>query len=255
MSTVANQRSVQVGSRLAPAFVGLMSIGAALFLLQSAAATPEWHRLEFVGLLLAGAVSSRFKIKLPGLNGNMSVNLPFIFIAITQLSMAEALAVAGLSVFIQSIPKAPHKFVMVQAAFNLSTALVAAGLAWHVFRSAAALHQNAAFSLVLSCATHLLASTLPVAIIISLTDRRDAFVTWYEIFHLSFPYYLASTGLASIAAGVGTHASLPMLLGFVLVMFVTYRSYRLYFEALRMQRAHRSAKPAATQAKGAAAGQ
>lgn len=246
MSTVANQRSVQVGSKLAPAFVGLMAIGAALFLLQSAAAKPEWHGLEFVGLLLAGALSSRLKIKLPGLNGNMSVNLPFIFIAITQLSMAEALVVAGVSVFIQTVPKAPHKFVMIQAAFNLATAVAAASLAWHAFRSAAALDQNPAFSLVLSCTTHLLASTLPVAIIISLTDRRDAFRTWYEIFHLSFPYYLASTGLASIAAGVGAHASIPMLVGLVFVMFVTYRSYRLYFDALRVQRA--SAKPAEAEA-------
>ncbi len=254
MTTVANQRSVQVGARLAPAFVGLMAIGAALLLLQSASATPEWHPWQFVGLVVAGAVSSRFKIKLPGLDGNMSVNLPFIFMAMTQLSMAEALVVGGVSVLIQSIPRAPHKFAPIQAAFNLSTAVVAVGLGWLVFHAGATLHLNAAFALVLGCATHLLISTAAVAVIISLTAGRAPWRTWSDIFQLSFPYYLASTGLSSIAAGVGAHASVPMLVGFVFVMFVTYRSYRLYFDALRTQRAAQQPEPV-SQAKAAASGQ
>ena len=56
-----------------------------------------------------------------------------------------------------------------------------------------------------------------------------------NIVQLSFPYYLASTGLVAIAAGVGDHTSWPTLLGVTCVMFVTYRSYRLYFSAMRTQ--------------------
>jgi hypothetical protein len=74
---------------------------------------------------------------------------------------------------------------------------------------------------------------MPVALILSLVDSRPAFRTWSDIFHLSFPYYLASTGLASIAAGLGGHTSWPMLLGIACVMIVTYRSYRMYFNAMR----------------------
>src|SRR5438874_3796554 len=130
MSTVANQETTKPSSRLASIVVGLMAVGAVGVLIQSAAGTHEWHRWEFLGLAVAAAVSSRLKVKLPGLNGNMSVNLPFIFIALRQLNSIEAFVVAGSAVFIQSIPKAPHKFVPVRAIFNLSTALVAAGLAW-----------------------------------------------------------------------------------------------------------------------------
>jgi hypothetical protein len=86
---------------------------------------------------------------------------------------------------------------------------------------------------VLACASHLLASTVPVAVIIALTDNRHVLRTWVDILELSFPYCLASTGLASIAAGVGGHTSWPMLVGIACVMFVTYRSYRLYFAAMR----------------------
>jgi hypothetical protein len=156
-------------------------------------------------------------------------------------------------VFVQSIPKAPHKFVPVQVIFNVSTAVAAAGLGWNASRFAAGSHLNTSASLVAGCAAHLLISTVPVAIIISLTDGRAIFRTWTEIFQLSFPYYLASTGLASIAAGVGGHTSWPTLMGIVLVMFVTYRSYRMYFDS--MSQAAELRVDTGRNAKGAIAGQ
>ena len=235
MSTAANPGLVKAGPRLAPFFVGFMALSAAMILVQVASGTHDWHRREFLGLVIAGAVSSRLKVKFPGLNGNMSVNLPFIFIAMTQLSVGEALLVALVSVFIQSIPQALHKFVPVQVLFNLSTALVAAGLGWHAFRFVLDSHRNVPAALALSCATHFLVSTVPVAVILSLVDNRPAIRTWINIVQLSFPYYLASTGLVSIAAGVGDHTGWPTLLGVTCIMFVTYRSYRLYFGAVRTQ--------------------
>jgi hypothetical protein len=115
----------------------------------------------------------------------------------------------------------------------MSTAMVAAGLGWHAFQFGYVAHLNLAASLAWSCVVHLLASTVPVAVVISLMDSRRAFGTWSEIFHLSFPYYLASTGLASIAAAVGGHTNWPTLAGIACVMFVTYRSYRMYFNAMQ----------------------
>lgn len=253
MSTVANNQVIKGSSRLAPIVVGLMALGAVSAVIQSAARTHEWHRWEFLGLAVAAAVSSRLKVKLPGLNGNMSVNLPFIFIALRQLNSLEALMVAGTAVFIQSIPKAPHKFVPVRAAFNLSTALVAAGLAWHTFQFGSALHFNPEVSLVIGCGMHLLASTLAVATIISVSEGSPALQTWSDLFHLSFPYYLASTGLASIVAGLGMHTSWPVLVGTMFVMFVTYRSYRMYFAAVRESESMANASVAS--ARSAAAGQ
>jgi hypothetical protein len=216
-----------------PLFVGFMALSAAMMLVQVANGIHDWHSREFVGLVIAGAVSSRLKVKFPGLNGSMSVNLPFIFIAMTHLSLGEGLLVALVSVFIQSVPQAPHKVVPVQVLFNVSTALVAAGLGWHTFRLVLDSHMNVAAALALSCATHFVLSTVPVALILTLVDNRPAVRTWVDIVQLSFPYYLASTGLVSIAAGFGGHTSWPTLLGVTCVMFVTYRSYRLYFNAMR----------------------
>jgi hypothetical protein len=229
MSTLGNAGTTNSGSRNAPVFVGFTGMCALAILIHSLFTMHGWHSWEFLSLLLVAALTSRLKIKLPGLNGNMSVSLPFILIAVTQLSLAEALAVASSSILIQSVPRAPHKFKPVQMMFNVSTGLIAAEVGWQTFHRMSVLNFTPTVSLLAGCAAYFFASTLPVAMIISLSENRKAFGTWSEIVHLSFPYYLASTGLASIAAALGGNASWPMLVGMSLVMFVTYRSYRVYF--------------------------
>jgi hypothetical protein len=229
MSTLGNAGPTNSGSRMAPVFVGFTGICASAVLIHGLFSIHGWHSWEFLSLLVVAALTSRLKIKLPDLNGNMSVSLPFILIAMTQLSLPEALAVAASSIFIQSVPRQRNKFRPVQVLFNVSTGLVAAELGWQVFQRVSVLNFTPTLSLLSGCAAYFFASTIPVAMIISLTEKRDAFPTWSEIVHLSFPYYVASTGLASIAAAIGGHASWPMLVGMSLVMFVTYRSYRVYF--------------------------
>ena len=229
MSTLGNTGATNPGSGTAPVFLGVTGMCASAVLIHGLFTIHGWHPWEFLSLLLVAALTSRLKIKLPGMNGNMSVSLPFILIAMTQLSLPEALVVAAFSIFTQSVPKRPNKFRPVQALFNVSTGLVAAELGWQAFHRGSALQFNPALSLLLGCAAYFFASTIPVAVIISLTENRKAFRTWSEIVHLSFPYYVASTGLASIAAAIGGHTNWPMLVGMSLVMFVTYRSYRIYF--------------------------
>src|SRR6266705_3407505 len=110
MSTLGNAGTTNSGSRTAPVFVGFTGICASAILIHGLFTIHGWHSWEFLSLLLVAALTSRLKIKLPGLNGNMSVSLPFILIAMTQLSLPEALAVAASSIFVQSVPRGPHKF-------------------------------------------------------------------------------------------------------------------------------------------------
>ena len=229
MSTLGNAVTTNSGSQTAHVFVGFTGICASAIVIHGLLAIHGSHSWEFLSLILIAGLTSRLKIKLPGLNGNMSVSLPFILIAMTQLSLPEALAVAASSIFIQSIPRAPHKFKPAQVLFNVSTGLVAAELGWQTFHRVSVLNFTPTLSLLAGCAVYFFASTIPVAMIIWLSENRKAFRTWSDIVHLSFPYYVASTGLASIAAAIGGNANWPMLVGMSLVMFVTYRSYRVYF--------------------------
>src|SRR5215467_3502321 len=62
--------------------------------------------LELLALLFMTMIASRLKVKLPGINGSMSVNVPFLLIVAVRLSPGESLAIAALASLVQSIPAA-----------------------------------------------------------------------------------------------------------------------------------------------------
>jgi hypothetical protein len=192
---------------------------------------PFLHPLRFLCFLVAALLTSRLKLKLPGLNGNMSVNLPVILVAVATLSLLEALAVACASTLIQSLPTGRGKLKPVQVLFNCGNMALAVGLAGLVLHWVRSLGISIPAILLPAAATAavLLAQTVPVATVISLTEGARVVAVWHRIFLLSFPYYLASAGISSLSA-IGRHASwLPILL--LPIMFMVYCSYREYFGA------------------------
>ena len=57
---------------------------------------------QLVLLLAAAALSSRFKVKLPGMTSSMSGNLPVILLGVTQLGFFASLLVAATAAVAQS---------------------------------------------------------------------------------------------------------------------------------------------------------
>ncbi|MGZ4866187.1 MAG: hypothetical protein ACXV7C_03120, partial [Candidatus Angelobacter sp.] len=105
-------------------FVALIVISGLVFLGDAVFNARSMPTARFGAFLLVACVAARLKIKLPGLTGTMSVNLPFILVAAAELITAEALAVGFISTFVQCLPKG-IKFNLVQAAFNCSTITLA----------------------------------------------------------------------------------------------------------------------------------
>ncbi|MBZ5719643.1 MAG: hypothetical protein LAO03_04605 [Acidobacteriia bacterium] len=211
----------------------------------------HWHRVQYfrvLTLLMIAVVASRFKLKLPGLNSNMSVNLPFILIATVQLSLFEALIVGLASTLVQCFPKDRSKLQPLQLLFNLSTMAVAVGIGNLVFQQRGAGGANWASSsllLVLVATGFFCAQTIPVAAVISLTEGGKLIRIWSTIFHLSFPYYVLSAGVTSIVATASAHVGWPIPVLALPVMYATHLSYRLYFRsAVSLEKTQALAKSA-----------
>src|SRR5690242_17875627 len=81
---------------------------------------------QFFTLLAAAMVAARLKVKLPGMTGTMSVNLPFVLLAVSQLSLVEALIVACASTLVQTLPTGTHRFQPVHALFNFGNMALSA---------------------------------------------------------------------------------------------------------------------------------
>ncbi len=116
--------------------------------------------------------------------------------------------------------------------FSVSTMMLAAGAAALLLHNdwlSGATHRIPSLSLVAACSMFFVINTLPVATIISLTEGSHLLRIWSSICHLSFPYYVACTGVTSIITAMSQLIGWQVPLAILPVMLLMYRCYRLYF--------------------------
>ena len=190
-------------TRLAQTFIGAMIVAGFGSTIWSAVNSHTLHLSYALAVAALAAATSRMKVKLPGINGNMSVNMPFLLIAVVNLSAVEAVAIACVSTLVQCWPKPESRFKPVQMLFNLSMMACAA--------------------------TFFLGQTAPVAGIITLTEGTALRRIWLSIAQLSFPYYVVSAGVTSMVNVISHHTGWKLALAAFPVMYCIYKSYQMYF--------------------------
>jgi hypothetical protein len=193
---------------------------------------------RFLGTFLVALFAARLKVSLPRLTGSMSVNLPFILLALSELSLAEALLITGASTLVQCLWSENGQQKPIKTVFNVGVTLMAAQAAWLTMQATA---PNSGLGLSLGALAYLLVNTIPVAAIIALTESGRLFGTWRQILQLTFPYFVLAAGVAGLAK-LATHAFawyIPLLI--LPLMFLVQRSYTLYFQTLRNNTGQQSA--------------
>ncbi len=213
-------------------FVGAMAIAGLAGTAYAAAIDHALHIPYALALLGMAALTSRMKAKLPGIEGNMSVNLPFLLMAVVNLSAAEAITIAALSTAVQTWPKKNAKLKPQQMLFNVSMLALATSIASLVWHSGAFSKTSAiADPVMLATATAMFffGQTAPVAGVIAVSEGTNLPRTWWSIAQLSFPYFVLSAGLTTMTDIVSHHTGWPIAMLAFPVMYAVHRSYRLYF--------------------------
>jgi len=214
----------------AKVFVGLVALCA---LVNLGCGLMRWESGDLIRLgcfVVLSAAASRMKVSLPGLNGNMSVNLPFMLLAALELTLAQALIVAAVSTAAQCLPKNGKSMTALQVVFNISTivnAVAIAHLLAHSSYGTVALPKS--LLVAAAAAGFFLLDTFSVAIVIGLSEGAPVLKTWKDIVVLSFPYCVLSAGLASMAATAIMYVAWYVPLALFPVMVLTYISYKRYF--------------------------
>src|SRR5947199_2636103 len=179
-------------------FIGLMMvIGVAVIGRGALQFRPE-SMVKFFLCLVLTAVASRLRVRLPGVNGTMSINLPFFLIAATQLSAAEALLIACVGSIVQSLPRTGGKLQPVRVAFNAATVTSAVAFGAYAFSVGGSAGWVASVALVSATASFFIANTVPVALVLWLAEGAQPVNTWLEIARLTVPYYVVSAGVAAV---------------------------------------------------------
>ena len=227
---------------LSIACTGAAVLGYGLWNWQSA----DWARYLF--LLCISALASGMKVTLSAGSGTMSMNFLFILIGFESLSLGETLVIGCMGILIQRFYLAKHRPSAVQSIFNVASMACSIGAGYAAFDAGvrAGTWFETPLLLLLSAGTFFLANTFSVALVIALTEGKSAWAVWRESYFWSFPNYLVGAavalGLNAFSKAFGWQMSVLLLP----VLFVIYRSHRLYVDRLEedKQRAEQERKHA-----------
>jgi diguanylate cyclase (GGDEF)-like protein/putative nucleotidyltransferase with HDIG domain len=212
--------------------VGIWSLVHALWHWQSADLT------RFVCYLLVAVLASSLKIQLPGIDGTMSVNFLFILLSVLELSLPETLVLGCTATLAQCLFGTQQKRVPIKIVFNvlsmMANAIAISYYAYHALQKIAG--AGTLLLLVITALIFFVANTVPVAIVISLTERKPARKVWGECHFWSFPYYMVGAAVVFavglLSKKIGWQTSLLVLP----LIYWVYRSYHLYLAKLAAEK-------------------
>jgi diguanylate cyclase (GGDEF)-like protein/putative nucleotidyltransferase with HDIG domain len=194
-------------------------------------------RVKFACYLLIAVLASTMKVRLPGIEGTMSVHFLFVLLCIMELSLLETLVIGCAAALVQTLWKPKRPPELIKLVFNLSMTSNAVGLTYFAYHmSAGPLKNSVPLLLVVAACAYFTSNTVPVAVVIALSEERSLHKIWTETFFWSFPYYLAGAavvGLINLATRfIGWQSALLVLP----VMYWLYRSYHLYLGRLEEEK-------------------
>ena len=202
----------------------------------------QWQMVDigrFACYLLIALLASGLKVSLPGINGSMSVNFFFIILGVMELSIPETVIIGCASSLVQSFWRSNSKPKLIQLTFNIAnmaTAIYAASLAYKFTDIYTG--RTIALMLVAAACTYFVTNTVPVAIVISLTEKKNFQKIWSECYFWSFPYYLVGAAISGLVSYINNFVGWQTSLLVFPVIYWVYRSYRLYLGRLEDEKRH-----------------
>jgi diguanylate cyclase (GGDEF)-like protein/putative nucleotidyltransferase with HDIG domain len=205
-----------------------------------ATAAFQWHPNDwarFVCYLVVALFASGLKVVLPGIDGTMSVNFLFILIGILELSFPETLVIGCMSALLQAVwnTKRPELFKVTFNVLGMMAPAIALSY-WTYAHSGPWVHHRVPLMVVAAACVYFLSNTLPIALVISLTENQPFRRIWSDCYFWSFPYYLLGAAIAGLVSAVNHIVGWATSLLVLPVVYWIYRSYRLYLSRLEAEK-------------------
>jgi diguanylate cyclase (GGDEF)-like protein/putative nucleotidyltransferase with HDIG domain len=225
-------------SKVTKFFVGAtVSLGIAVLCFSLA----HWHSADFtrfICYLAIAVLASGMKVQLPGIDGTMSVNFLFILLGVMELSLPETLVIGCTATLVQSVWNSRNRPDPIKVLFNVfgmmanATVLCYASYHWLYVRMGA----NGPLLLMFAALVFFLANTLPVSVVIALTENKSSRKVWSECYFWSFPYYLVGAAAIGLVGILNQRAGWQTSLLVLPLIYWVYRSYRLYLGRLEAEK-------------------
>lgn len=218
-----------------------VTITVSLGIVVLALALPHWQShdlMRFACYLLVAVLASGLKVQLPGIDGTMSVNFLFILLGVLELSLSETLVIGCTAVLVQSVWQARKRLDPIKVLFNVAGMMANASaltyVTYHLLSARAG--PNKPLLLMVAALVFFFANTLPISIVIALTEHKPARKVWSECYFWSFPYYLVGAAAVGLVGFVNRSAGWEASLLVMPLVYWVYRSYRQYLGRLEAEK-------------------
>src|SRR5579872_3709814 len=225
-------------SALAKLFIALVVLAGLGTLIYGGIHQSSKNIAEFICYLGIAILASRLKVNLPGITGTLSVNFLFILIGVLELSYTETLILGAVSMVAQCLfPDRPRA---IQLTFNVCAGCISTTLAYVVYHHPLTnlVVANRPVLLGLSATVYFIANAGSIATVISLTEGRPLNRILVDCYFWSFPYYLVGAGIAAAITWFNQKFDWETSLLVLPVVYLIYRSYRLYLGKLEDEKRH-----------------
>jgi len=212
---------------------GISVLGSAFFFWESSGL------VRFGSYLLLTLLASGFKVTLPGITGTMSVSYVFVLLGVTELKPSETVFISAAALLAQTYWHAKKRPTGIQALFNVASIAMATAVACVVYRARILGGLSATeLALAASACAYFLINTFSIAGVVSLTEHKNVLRLWRECYFWSFAYYLIGAFIANVASRSARYFGWGLSLLTLPVLYVIFRSYRLYLGRLEDQTRH-----------------
>ncbi len=221
------------------AFVGVTSLLGAAVLVSALSHLHSTDLTRFACYLAVAILASGLKVQLPGIDGTMSVNFLFILLGVMELSLPETLLIGCTASLVQSLWHARKRLDPVKVIFNVVGMMAnASALTYLTYHWLAARFGggNKPILLMVAALVFFFANTLPISVVIALTEGKSSRKVWSECYFWSFPYYLVGAAAVGLVGIVNRQAGWQTSLLVLPLIYWVYRSYRLYLGRLEAEK-------------------
>ncbi|MDP8988450.1 MAG: diguanylate cyclase [Acidobacteriota bacterium] len=195
---------------------------------------------KFAGFLAIAVLSCGVRFSVPAVANPLSLSLLFALFGVVELTASETVILASTVALVQCFWNQQGRPGLAQIAFNVATMAMAAATATWIYHSPWMLadHAQEEIRLALAATAFFVLNTVPVALAVSMAEEISARSVWREGYFWSLPYYLGGAAVAQIASFAVHLAGWPTVLASGPVLYLVFRSYRLYIARVDNERDH-----------------
>ncbi len=194
--------------------------------------------LPFVLYLLLALVSSTLKVPLPDDSVTMTLNYPFIFLAILQLSPFQAGVLTAVSVAAQGRIEVKKAFTHVQVLFNIANSITSAAVAYLCCAWLRARGLSGAPALAIAAMAYFFVNTVPVAVAVAWSQQTNPFQVWRKQFRWFLRFYVTGAMLAALTDMVCRHFGWGTAILMLPAVYIVYRSYIAQTRSMQERQRH-----------------